>query len=98
MVMLYALVLGYVTAKIFSGPHEHTRGLFKSIILYYRDLKFHVHHWIMGLFAVTLYFVMKVIVLGYTLNIADFAIIYFIIGVIIQGIIDYKDWTKIIES
>lgn len=98
MLIVYSLSLGYLTAKIFCGPHEHMRGVLKSWIIYYKDLKFHVHHWVMGLFFLAFYFMLKYMTWGTEISDIDFAILFFVIGVIVQGIVDYRDWNSFIEK
>jgi hypothetical protein len=95
---LYSFVLGYLTAKVFAGPHDHQRGVLKSWIMHYHRLRIHVHHWIMGLLLVSLYVLIKVTLFEGDLKDADFAVIYFLIGIIVQGITDYSDWKEVVVS
>ena len=93
---LYSFILGYMTAKVFSGAREHTRGVFKSLILSFHNLKIHLHHWIMGFLFVGIYVLLKTIIMNEDLTGFDFLAIYFLIGIIVQGIVDYRDWKEIV--
>lgn len=95
LIPLYALFLGYITAKIFAGPHEHTRGIFKALILHFRKLKIHMHHWMTGLIIASIFIIIK-LNLKQTLTPYDLGFLWFFIGIIFQGIIDYDDWREII--
>jgi hypothetical protein len=94
---LYSLILGYLTAKIFAGPHEHSSGPFGvGFIIPFHKIKIHIHHWITGFFFMTLYVLVKVTLFESDLSEIDFAIIYFLLGIIAQGIIDYRDWRELV--
>ena len=93
---LFALVFGYVTAKVFAGPHEHQRGVFRSLILRYHKLKIHLHHWIMGMLAISFLSAFKLFVQRTELIELDILFIWFMTGIVFQGIHDYTDWKEIV--
>lgn len=96
--LIFSLVFGYVTAKVFAGPKDYVKGVLNSWIMQYHNFKIHVHHWISALFLMAIYVGFKLILLHVSFNAFDISIIYFLIGIIIQGIVDYKDWKEVIVN
>jgi hypothetical protein len=97
MLPLYAFIFGYLTGKIFSGSHEHIPGPIGSIFIRLKRFRVHVHHWILGFLVITILFLLKSLS-DMPFSKLDFSVLYFFIGVILQGIIEFKDWKEVIEK
>lgn len=94
---IYAFIFGYITAKIFSGKHEHIKGPLGILLVSIRKIKIHIHHWILGfLFTVVIIF-FKAISID-DINSFDLHLISFFIGIMFQGIYEFNDWKEIIEK
>jgi hypothetical protein len=84
-------VLGYVMAKVFSGAATAQQGKLKSLIVRYNKYQIHIHHWVVGMFIIALNFHY------HFLPFSHFAV-GLIGGTIVQGIMSYSDWHKIIKK
>ncbi len=96
--IFYSLIMGYLTAKIFSGRCEHEDGLFRSAIFNYKGYSMHLHHWIASILIILIYSSVKIVHLNQQLMDHDRVIIGFFSGICFQGIHDYKDWKEIIKK
>ncbi|MCM2324873.1 MAG: hypothetical protein NDI94_00270 [Candidatus Woesearchaeota archaeon] len=92
---LYAFIFGYITAKIFSGSHEHVPGPLGSLFIHLNRLKIHIHHWMTGFLAISLLFLFKTFI-GKAISQFDIHVIVFFTGIVFQGIIGFKDWKEIV--
>jgi len=83
---IISAIVGFATAKIFSGKKEGKQGRIKPLQFQTKKYTTHIHHWLLG-----------TIILGILLifNYYNEIIFGFILGIILQGL-TYKDFYKII--
>jgi len=89
----FALLAGYFAAYFFasektSGPN---RGNFPSLIFTVGNWRVHLHHWLVffGIFvaaAIASFFI-----------VSPFLFYGFLGGVIVQGLLHYEDWPRVIK-
>ena len=95
MIYFFSFIFGYVTAKVFAGQNIKSSGPFGSLILPFKKIKIHVHHWIMGLLILSAMFLGKSLV-GMNFTELDFTAYFYLTGIIVQGIVEYKDWKEVV--
>ncbi len=83
------IVVGYVVCKIFCHLFL-SNGKIDSIFVDFGKWKFHLHHWIIGLVALAIVWIIDFFYVPTFLA-------GFICGIIIQDIYDYNDWYKVIS-
>ncbi len=82
------IVVGYVLCKAFCMLFVHN-GKIESVFLDYGKWRVHLHHWIIGIIALAIVWVIDRFYLPTFFAGA-------ICGMIIQDIYDYNDWHKVI--
>jgi len=82
------IIIGYILCKLFCYNFVHN-GRIDSIFLDYGKWKVHLHHWIMGLLVLALFWTIDYFYLP-----TFFAGI--VCGIILQDIYDYNDWHQVI--
>jgi len=81
----------FFVTKLLSGRKEGRQGIVRSIIIPWRDYRFHLHHWFVAL------------VVGGAFLVRGFHIVTpevfygFVSAVIFQGVYCYGDWYRIIR-
>ena len=86
-----SMIGGYFMARFLAGSKTNMRGRIPSIRFYFKTYKVHLHHWFIGL---------SILVLTLTLHffVVTPHIFYgFLSGVIVQGVVYYDDWPKIVS-
>jgi hypothetical protein len=88
MFLALGLAIGYFGSKIFSH-YLLEKGKVDPIYIDCGKWKFHLHHWIMGAFALFLLcFVYKFYITGFFAGV--------IFGIMAHDIYDYNDWHKVL--
>lgn len=87
-----SLLIGYFLATLLAGPATKQEGRFKSLIFTIRRYRVHLHHWLLSLTILSLAVLFNFFVITP-------GIFYGLLGgVMFQGIVNYKDWRKIITK
>jgi hypothetical protein len=86
----FGIIFGYFFGKFISGKKPGQKGLVKSIVLNFGNYKLHLHHWLISLGILFSNFL-----IGLYLPFHQFSL-SFLGGLIIQGILCYPDWHKVI--
>jgi len=86
----FGIILGYFFGKFVAGQKPGQKGLVKSIILKFGNYKLHLHHWLLSLGIL-----ISAFLASFFLPFPQFSL-SFIGGLMIQGILCYPDWHKII--
>jgi len=84
------IVLGYFLGKFLSGKMTGQSGIIKSIVLQIGNYKLHLHHWLLSL-GVLIFNFLSIFFLPFP----QFSL-SFLGGLMIQGILCYSDWHKIL--
>jgi len=84
------IIFGYFIGKIFAGKHSGVPGIVKSIKFRIGSYRLHLHNWLVGLV------ILIVTILKDLFFINPFLFYGFLGGYVVQGIICYDDWTKIL--
>lgn len=86
------MFFGYIVARLVAGPQANHRGILPSLILSINRYRIHLHHWL-------LFLCLLLSSLLFHFFIFTPKIFYgFLSGVIVQGIISYEDWRKIVKT
>ena len=87
-----SLLIGYFLAAFLAGPATKQEGRFKSLIFTIRQYRVHLHHWLLSLTILSLAVLFNFFVITP-------GIFYGLLGgVMFQGIVNYKDWKKIVTK
>ena len=86
----FGIIFGYFFGKFVAGKKSGQKGLVKSIILKFGNYKLHLHHWLLSLGIL-----ISAFLASFFLPFPQFSL-SFIGGLMIQGILCYPDWHKII--
>ena len=86
----FGIIFGYFFGKFISGKKPGQKGLVKSIILNLGNYKLHLHHWLISLGILISNFL-----IGLYLPFHQFSL-SFLGGLMIQGILCYPDWHRVI--
>ena len=83
-------VIGFITAKTFSGKTEGAKGIIPSLMLKKNISNYKIvilfHHWLFSLIII----LVSVLLFNYVFDISLYLLISFFFGVMIQGF-TYKD-------
>ena len=83
---------GYIAAKIVSAHRTGSKGLFPSWILSVGSHEVHLHHWLISMAILAGTIALRFFILSP-------GIFYgFLGGIAAQGILDYRDWDRIITK
>lgn len=88
--LFWGIIIGYIISKIMAGKETGQSGILKSITFQVGSYKLHLHHWLLGL-------IVLVVALVGNFYVVSPNFFYGVLGgCILQGIVCYKDWTKIL--
>ncbi|MCH7828803.1 hypothetical protein IH982_03030 [Patescibacteria group bacterium] len=88
----FALFAGYFAAYFFAGQKTSEQGRIPSLVFDMGDWRVHLHHWLvfLGIFvgaAIASFFI-----------VSPFLFYGFLGGVIVQGLLHYDDWPRIVSK
>ena len=86
----FGIILGYFFGKFISGKKTGQKGFIKPIIINFGNYKLHLHHWLLSLGILISNFL-----ISFSLPFPQFSL-SFLGGLMIQGILCYSDWHKIL--
>ena len=86
--LFLGIILGYLSACFLSGKEAGIQGRIKSLIFTIGQWKIHFHHWLYGSTVLISLLFVKAQMPQFSLGILG--------GVIIQGIICYPDWYRVV--
>ena len=84
------VLIGYLIGKIFAGKETGQPGIVKSIKIRIGSYRLHLHHWLVGLVVLLVTFFNNIFLVN------PFLFYGALGGYIIQGIVCYSDWKKIL--
>lgn len=86
----FGIIFGYFFGKFLSGKKSGQSGKIKSINLHIGNYKLHLHHWLLSLGILIFNFLTS-----FSPPFPQFSLSFFG-GLMIQGILCYPDWHKIL--
>lgn len=86
----FGIVFGYFLGKFISGKKPGENGLIKSIVINFGNYKLHLHHW-----SLSLGILLSNFLVSFYLPFPQFSL-SFLGGLMLQGIICYPDWHRIL--
>jgi len=86
----FGIIFGYFFGKFIAGKKPGQKGLVKPIVLSFGNYKLHLHHWLISLGILISNFI-----ISFYLPFHQFSL-SFLSGLLIQGILCYPDWHKVI--
>jgi len=91
--MILGMIWGYFLAKFLAGEKTgQPPKFFKSLIIKIKDYQLHFHHWLFSSLILVLGIIFQIPIIYNKL------ILGFLLGIVWQGINDYKDWKVIIKK
>lgn len=85
------IIMGYITAKYFSGKKTYQKGKINSIVFSLHKWRIHLHHWLLSFI-----FLVFIFIAGEIYYLPNFFLGVFG-GLTLQGIACYEDWYRIIS-
>ena len=88
----FALLAGYFAAYFVAGQKTSERGRFPSLAFDWGRYRIHLHHWLtsLGIFVVA--------AIASFFIVSPFLFYGFLGGIIVQGLLHYEDWTRIVTK
>jgi len=82
------IILGYLSARFFSGKETGVQGKIRSLIFSIGVWKIHFHHWLYGSIVLICLLFFKAPMPQFSFGILG--------GFILQGVICYSDWRRVV--
>ena len=86
----FGIILGYFFGRFIAGKKPGQRGLIKSIVIKFGSYRLHLHHWLLSLGIL-----ISNLAISFFIPFPQFSL-SFLGGLMIQGIICYPDWNRIL--